>query len=474
MRPLRWWYGLLDTLAAPIPWSNTTYAALVMLVALWAAQFRATWGAWGSLTIDSGHEMYIPALLAQGKVLYRDVWFPYGPAAPYLNSYLFRLFGAHLNVLYWAGALSALGSAIFLFLAGQRLSAWHVGWTAGAVVLLEAFQPSVFCFPLPYSFAAVYGCLIACLFLWLAIAASAARSSWWMLGAGTAAAAALLVKPEFGAACYATVGLLVAVRGYLQRSWGRVARDVLAVLPGVALCGVVIMWMVSIAGVEFITQENLVSWPTSYFMKTYGPMWLERNGFTVSLPAFEDAWVRAVPSAAVLLGCYCVLWWETSKRRANLLRVMLLLAMTLYCTTSNTGSVGFMQTAEHLLTSIVFSQVMVLYVSLAAPIAWYSFWVRRKDDASRPATVAILLTFSGLLAWRILMRMRPNEYPIYYNGPAVLSFRAAPGSRDFPSRPLAPVCIPGPACDLRRVFGGCGARDHEGSSAGEQLCPADN
>ena len=54
-------------------------------------------------------------LLAEGKTLYRDVWFMYGPASPYFNSYLFRVFGIHLNVLYWAGSLGALGSAIFLY-----------------------------------------------------------------------------------------------------------------------------------------------------------------------------------------------------------------------------------------------------------------------------------------------------------------------------------------------------------------------
>ena len=60
--------------------------------------------------------MYVPAVLAEGRTLYREVWFPYPPAAPYFNSWLFRLFGTHLNTLYWAGCLAALGSAVFLFL----------------------------------------------------------------------------------------------------------------------------------------------------------------------------------------------------------------------------------------------------------------------------------------------------------------------------------------------------------------------
>src|SRR5258708_6704278 len=147
-------------------WSITTRAALLALVVIWAVKLVSTWAAWGNLTVDSGHEMYVPSVLAEGKTLYKDVWFMYFPAAPYFNSYLFRLFGVHLNVLYLAGSFSALGSAIFLFLTGMRLGSWVAGWMAGAVLLLEAFQPSLFCFPLPYSFSPVYRFLPPTCFFW--------------------------------------------------------------------------------------------------------------------------------------------------------------------------------------------------------------------------------------------------------------------------------------------------------------------
>jgi hypothetical protein len=282
-------------------------------VVLWAAKVYMTWAAWGNLSIDSGHEMYVPVLLAEGKQLYRDVWFMYTPAGPYFNSYLFRLFGVHLNVLYWAGSLAALGSAIFLYLSGMRLSSWAIGWAAGAVVLLEAFQPSLFCFPLPYSFSTVYACLVGCLFLWLVLEASYSLKWSWIFGAGTAAAVALLLKPEFGTACYGTLGLLILLRSYLQRSWRLLASDVAVILPGVVFCALVIRWMVSIAGVEFITQENIMSWPTSYFMKQYGQMWLARTGFTITGSAFHEALFRTVPLAVVVSVSICVLWWKIRK-----------------------------------------------------------------------------------------------------------------------------------------------------------------
>src|SRR5216684_4118027 len=55
--------------------------AVSLLGALWAFQMYSTWATWGNLSIDCGREAYVPAMLAQGKTLYRDVWYLYGPAA---------------------------------------------------------------------------------------------------------------------------------------------------------------------------------------------------------------------------------------------------------------------------------------------------------------------------------------------------------------------------------------------------------
>src|SRR5450631_2744701 len=88
--------------------------------------------------------------------------------------------------------------------------------------------------------------------------------------------------------------------------------------------------MVSIAGVEFITQENIQSWPTSYFLKTYGKAWLAGTGFTVSGPAFVDAFHRAIPAAAVLLSLCILLRWRGFDRRALLGKALLVLGLGWY------------------------------------------------------------------------------------------------------------------------------------------------
>jgi hypothetical protein len=404
-------FDLLETAPAN-GWNLTTVTALILLVVVWAYQLYSTWAAWGNLTIDSGHEMYIPALLAEGKKLYRDVWFMYGPAAPYFNAYLFRLFGIHLNVLYWAGSLSALGSAIFLYLIGMQLSVWAIGWTAGAVLLLEAFEPSLFCFPLPYTFSAVYACFAACLFLWLVIRGTVSRSGVWMFAAGSTAALALLMKPEFGMACYLTMILWIAMRSVRERSISSTVKDILAILPGIIICALVVRWMISLRGVEFITQENIVSWPTSYFMKHYGKLRLGDTGFALTAVAFRDAGIRALFPAGALLEFYFLLNWKRTDLRSVLMSSALASALIIYC-------LGLGLNLQESLRALIFPLDMVSYVCIGAIVAWILFF--RRSAKGRGALV-ILLSFSSFLAFRILWKMTPSGYPIYYNGPVVLCF----------------------------------------------------
>jgi hypothetical protein len=403
---------LTEITQAEIPWDSTTYLALAGLVLLWAVRMYTTYATWGNLSIDSGHEAYVPAALAQGKMLYRDVFWMYTPLAPWINAALFRLFGIRLEVLYWAGSLAALGSAVLLFLIGKRFSSRLFGWAAGAVVLLQAFHAWHFCFPLPYSFAPVYGCLTACLFLWCAAQAPFSKNAVWIFVAASCAATALLLKVEFGVACYAILCLVVATLAIVQRSWKVVINSVIAALPGLLACALVIRWMVSIAGASFITQENIMSWPTHYFMRTYGKIWLEKTGVSLSPAALGQAAERAL----FFVGFVALVYFTFSIKRVDaksvLVRIGLLAALIAYGTILGWHPLG-------LLAGGFFPRDMVLYVCVATLGALWFFWLRPSAAA---ASLVILLGFSGLLAARLLLKMVPGGYPIYYNGPVVLAF----------------------------------------------------
>jgi hypothetical protein len=227
-----------------------------------------------------------------------------------------------------------------------------------------------------------------------------------------AAATALLLKLEFGVACYLTLLISIAARGYQHRSFKPIRRDLLLFLPGVIICVLVIRWMISIAGLNFILQENFMSWPTSYFMKVYGKFWLAATGFDLTGPAFLAAAIRTVALFGVAQGLQAIIFWKHSPRRLSIIRLVLFAATLAYLAVRLPWNEAFLD--------VLFPKDLVLYVTGLMIGAWFCFYWQ--PVSNQGLALALLLTFSALLAFRILLNNRPTGYPIYYNGPAILAF----------------------------------------------------
>ena len=80
--------GEIEPARAEVEQSKTTditswiARAFIILLALGTAWH--TWAHWGDFQIDNGREIYVPAAILKGKLLFRDLWYMYGPLAPYV------------------------------------------------------------------------------------------------------------------------------------------------------------------------------------------------------------------------------------------------------------------------------------------------------------------------------------------------------------------------------------------------------
>jgi hypothetical protein len=324
-----------------------------------------------------------------------------------------------------------------------------------------------------------------------------------MLGAGTVVAVALLLKLEFGAACYGTVLLLMVAESVRQRSWKPMWTGMGATLPGFVVCAWIVRWMVSIGGVDFITQQNLMSWPTSYFMRVYGKFWLANTGFNLSAHAFLSAAGRISMFAAAVMGFHLLLrrkgadgsrgfliagsalavldsiffvvilpgamFLNEHALLAAVAGVLFLagIAVSVHFLLRRKGNIGwlllifglgaaamaclapiFFLQGVLLLRRIFFPQDAVLIVAIAAVICWgYGY---RRGSFGSGLTLAILFTFPALLAFRVLMGMQPHGYSIFYNGPAVLALLF------LASRLIGRQYGPGAKVDFRAELVVCG------------------
>src|SRR5512135_2029470 len=90
------------------------HAVLILLVLL-AGVSAISWQMWANPVIDGGREMNTPLRLLRGETIYSQVYYLYGPVAPWFNALLYRVFGIHLNTLYAAGLAGALLLVLMLF-----------------------------------------------------------------------------------------------------------------------------------------------------------------------------------------------------------------------------------------------------------------------------------------------------------------------------------------------------------------------
>jgi hypothetical protein len=148
-------------------WPDGAARSTIVVLALILAWL--TWAHWGDIQVDCGRELYVPAEILRGKLLYRDLWYYYGPLEPYLAAALLWIFGQYLNVFYLFGLTLATACALLSFDIGKMLAGRAVGFTVAAAVLLQGFQGSVFNYIFPYAYAAPLGLLFALLCLSFAL-----------------------------------------------------------------------------------------------------------------------------------------------------------------------------------------------------------------------------------------------------------------------------------------------------------------
>lgn len=194
---------------ARVPRDVSVRACLLALTAIgFAILFAISWQKWAELAIDGGREMNTPLRLLRGELIYADVYYLYGPLAPYLNAALYAVFGAHLNTLYAAGTVASLLVLLLVFHLGATLSGVRAAALATWTVLVFCVFKRNGNYIFPYTYSAVYGTLLGLGVLAAEIHYIRGQRSRSLTLAGVLAGLALICKLEFGFAATASLAAL--------------------------------------------------------------------------------------------------------------------------------------------------------------------------------------------------------------------------------------------------------------------------
>jgi len=385
---------------------------LALVLAWW------TWASWGDIQIDCGRELYVPMEILRGRLLYRDIWYPYGPLMPYIEAALLATFGPHLLVFYAFGLITTIGCALLLYRIGAMLQQPVVGFTAALGLLLQGFAPNFMNFIFPYSYAASFALFLALLCALLVLRHIVHGGSSALVIAGVAAGLTLLCKPEIGEACYAILAGAALLDALAQRSAIVLIRKAVTSFPGLIIAAAIYAWFVLNLSPALVL-ENWIGPPGPYFFRRQGRYLYGNAGFR-----FDPIEVGILVAAAMLsVG----LWYGIARAlRSRSGRMWLAAGVGLQISLARvippfTGRLPFGAQLLGLLQSMLFYPKSMFFIGLMAWLAAIYRLVESPRDRLALALAAYHL-FAISCALRVFTQIVPFGYAIFYAPPLFLSF----------------------------------------------------
>ena len=168
------------------------------------------WGRTGELLLDFGRQLYVFWQMSLGKVLYRDLQYPFGLLAPTLFSYLMKFAGPSLQPVLVAN-LCVLSVVVLLLYAMLRKGTDELTSTIGVLIFLSQFGLSNegnntdMNFLTPYNHGVTIGFMFSLAGIWFADRFMKEQKKRWMIAAGIALGLNFLTKVEVFVAALAGI-----------------------------------------------------------------------------------------------------------------------------------------------------------------------------------------------------------------------------------------------------------------------------
>lgn len=180
-------------------------AAGLLPYAVFALLAAISWNRWIEPFVDTGRELMVPARVAEGETLYRDVRFYYGPLAPYLAAGVDLLTGRSFPArIALAGLIALLHLEALRRLARRLLPDGLASLVASLAVGVAFFLRPGGCHLFPYSLDSSIAVAAATGAILLGATGGSARRD---RGAALCLFAALLSRPEIGLAALAALAV---------------------------------------------------------------------------------------------------------------------------------------------------------------------------------------------------------------------------------------------------------------------------
>ncbi|MCG6873287.1 MAG: glycosyltransferase family 39 protein [Gammaproteobacteria bacterium] len=378
--------------------------AAVVLVELWW-----TWGRWTDVLVDYGQQLYVAWQLSEGRLLYRDLVYNYGPVSPYLNALGFRWLGGSLLALVLVNLLVLAALLPWLYRLLRAASSAWAAWVAllvFALVFLAGSYTGIanYNYLTPYENSLSVGLTLGLGALWHTLRFSAGGGRRQAVLAGLLLGLCLLTKPESGLAALAgCFAVLLADAPHYR--FGRLAW-LLAAAASPVLVAFLALWL---AGADPATAlEGVIGSWRALFRSATQELAFYRSGLGLDDPAgnlLHMLWAGAglLLYLSVVAG---VAWLVPAGQRWGWALALVLMAIA--------AQVGLRYVS---LDAVGRPLPLVMLAALAVALA--AAW-RRGDPSRSHSAVIGLSVFAGVLLLKMALNARIYHYGFALAMPASL------------------------------------------------------
>jgi len=160
-----------------------------------------SWQKWADLIVDYGQQLYLPWQLSEGKVLYRDMDYLFGPFSTYLHALLFKIFEPGIMILVWfnLGVVIALSFLIYLLFKyfSDSLTATLATLAFWGIFAFGQYKGGGnFNFVCAYSYELAHGVFLSFLILWIFTQILERPNQFKLIFIGFLTGLVYLTKPE--------------------------------------------------------------------------------------------------------------------------------------------------------------------------------------------------------------------------------------------------------------------------------------
>ncbi|MHC4943771.1 MAG: hypothetical protein ACYTG7_12210 [Planctomycetota bacterium] len=266
---------------------------------------------WGDPVVDTGRELEIAWKVSEGKMLYRDMAYNYGPLSPLINALFLKFAGFQLRAFVLSGLFAAWLGVLLVFFACRIFLSRNLSIALCAVFLFECvFQHyyfnGTFNFIMPYSYPAVHGMLAALAAMIFLARFFDGKGRFSLAASGLFVGIGFLCKVEIAAAMAVPLALAPLLKALQERGgMKKIVIDALAwAVPLLAVMLLGFLPFILCASFEKVVWQNvlkpqLVDFRSSaFFLKHLGVAQVQEN--LVLMARSLLFW--ALPAGIALLG----------------------------------------------------------------------------------------------------------------------------------------------------------------------------